>query len=99
MSQTFPDVTRDLSSRDYYSVLPTSSAGRPCTASLLTFRPMSSLLGSLWTGRSFSVQLTDELPKLDGHKELDLSQKCELRIDGMTCGSCVEVCFVLDSTK
>nr|AWF79127.1 Cu-transporting P1B-1 ATPase [Amanita strobiliformis] len=41
---------------------------------------MSLLLGS--------VHLPEEASKLDEQK--DLSQQCELRIEGMTCGSCVE---------
>lgn len=55
---------------------------------------MSSLLGSLWTGGSSSVKLMEEIDKLDERTDLDLSQKCELKIDGMTCGSCVEVRYV-----
>ncbi|KAF8347904.1 Cu-transporting P-type ATPase [Amanita rubescens] len=51
---------------------------------------MSSLLESLWTGGSSSVKLMEETEKLNEPEDLDLSQKCELKIDGMTCGSCVE---------
>ncbi len=46
------------------------------------------------TGGSSSVKLMEEIDKLDQRKDLDLSQKCELKIEGMTCGSCVEVCYV-----
>ncbi|KAF8635046.1 hypothetical protein AX15_000582 [Amanita polypyramis BW_CC] len=48
---------------------------------------MSSLLGSLWPAGASSIHLPIT-PKVDETK--DSSQTCELRIEGMTCSSCVE---------
>ncbi|KAF8074887.1 Cu-transporting P-type ATPase [Lyophyllum atratum] len=62
---------------------------------------MSRLLNNLWAGSplaaSFSQPeasteplLMDSLLTKDGPLDERLSEKCELRIEGMTCGSCVE---------
>ncbi|KAG6813155.1 hypothetical protein H0H92_013561 [Tricholoma furcatifolium] len=63
---------------------------------------MSGLLNNLWTAGSVSLAqsdpegsskalLMDPLPSSkEGALDEPLSEKCELRIEGMTCGSCVE---------
>lgn len=74
----------------------------PPFVSFLPPPSMSRLLSNLWTSSPSSGQGVVELPMgskepllTNNDKELDLddpgSEKCELRIDGMTCGSCVEV--------
>lgn len=35
-------------------------------------------------------------PLLGVNAESSLVEKCELRVQGMTCGACVEVCKLLD---
>lgn len=58
---------------------------------------MSKLLSNIWAGSplaaSFSHSSSEPLLMADKEGALDerLSDKCELRIEGMTCGSCVEV--------
>lgn len=61
---------------------------------------MSRLLSNIWAGSPLSAsfsqsQGSSENLLMDASKSgaLDerLSDKCELRIEGMTCGSCVEV--------
>jgi len=63
---------------------------------------MSKLLNNLWANSPFSASFGHNLelpmdssePLLTADKDFDnepTSKKCDLRIEGMTCGSCVEV--------
>ena len=59
---------------------------------------MSKLFNTLWAGPRFPSSLplepgsSEQLMHIkEGALDERLSEQCELRIEGMTCGSCVEV--------
>ena len=56
----------------------------------------STFMSPLRSPRSKAAPPTDDDP--DTSAKIALSEKCELRVEGMTCGACVEVRILLFMT-
>jgi hypothetical protein len=71
------------SGRDSPTSHPSLSSSRLAT--------MASHLGRLWKSNEVELPVSTLEPLLQETKESGENGKCDLRIEGMTCGSCVEV--------